>query len=370
MLFSIRQLLAGRAAPLCVSREMLIKDALAQMIEHNYSQLPVVDHEGSLLGLVSEKGLIRTCFHLQNSTSLTELKVGQCLTNVETLLPDDDLFRALDRLEQEYAVVVVEGSKPIGILTDYDTTHFFREFSEGLILIQDIELTLRQSIERAFPDGASLTEALIFAFGVDKKDGKQPAKTYQELTLGEHVQLITTEQNWMKFQPIFESKALFLGWMEPARKIRNQLTHFRGQVTKTQLDALERALDWMSHCPKLPLAQVARLERQPTPVAITAPETPPKKQGKYDPLREWLGSLDAKEKAISLTLEGIEHLLGEPLPPSSTHRSWWANDRVGHRQSIAWLGAGWRVEEVDFTTQQVTFHRITDATAADEEGTL
>lgn len=366
MPFSLRQLLAGRPAPVCAPRNMPVKEALDIMIGNNFSQLPVINQDGIFIGLVSDQRLLRDSYHLR-STIILDQRVGQCLTPTEPLGLDDDLFKALDRLERASAVVVVEGGKPVGILTDYDTTHFFREIAEGLIFIQDIELTLRQYIERAFPDEPALKAALFIAFGVDRRDTSKPAKQYNDLTLGDHIQLIVTEQNWARFQQAFESKELFSGWLESARKIRNQLTHFRGQVSKTQLDALQRALNWISNCPKLPSTQVAKLERSPTPVVPKGPLT--KKQGKYDPLRDWLLHYDPQEKDIRLTFQGIENLLGEALPPSAREQqSWWANDRVGHRQSIAWLGAGWRVEEVDFTAGQVTFHRIADT--GDEEGEL
>lgn len=367
MLYTIRQLVAGRPDPVCVPRTLPVKEALDVMIQHDFSQLPVIDQHGMFLGLLSERDLLRTLYHLNNSQILDTLKVGQCLTPVEPLTPDSDLFKALDRLEREFAIVVVDEGKPIGILTDYDTTHFFREVTEGLIFIQDIELTLRKYIERAFPDESALNTALITAFGVDRRDGSKPAKQYNDLTLGDHIQLIVTEQNWVKFQPGFESKVLFSGWLDPVRKIRNQLSHFRGQVSKTQLDILQRALNWINNCPELPSTQVAKLERFLTPVAPNG--SPTKKQGKYEPLREWLLHYDPQAKDVRLTFQGIEALLGEALPPSAREQqNWWANDRVGHRQSIAWLGAGWRREDLDLANEQVTFHRVADV--EDEEDQL
>ena len=62
----------------------------------------------------------------------------------------------------------VEHKKPVGIFTDFDATLFFRNNTEGLILIQDIEITLRQYIESVLQDEQAMQAALMVAFGADK----------------------------------------------------------------------------------------------------------------------------------------------------------------------------------------------------------
>ena len=77
--------------------------------------------------------------------------------------------------------------------------------------------------------------------------------------------------------------------------------------------------------------------------------------GKYDPL------FDCLKKQIgfrlSVRFSEIEEILGEPLPPSAhEHAAWWANESEGqHVQARSWLGAGWRVSEVDQESKTVTF---------------
>src|SRR5205823_1592780 len=56
-----------------------------------------------------------------------------------------------------------------------------------------------------------------------------------------------------------------------------------------------------------------------------------------------------------------ETIIDHKLPPSAwEHRSWWANDSVGHVQSQEWLNAGWRVSNLTVTGQTVTFSRMLD----------
>lgn len=389
MLYPLKSVIEDREQPLCVRSGTMVRDALRQMIDNDFSQLPVVDENGDLLGIISEQDIIRTQFHLNTRTSVLDLRVEQCAAQPVTFSLDDDLFDAIDRLERVYAVLVVENRKPVGILTTYDTTHFFRQLSEGQILIQDIELTLRGYIKAAFPTDSTMAAALIRAFRPDRADPRKPSKEYDHLTLGEHVQLITSDENWTKFQSVFEPKSMFQDYMKQVTDIRNQLAHFRGELDKIQLDALTRVQTWLENSPRLPSAEPTHLQTIQVTDSVTVDDSvvlsgtvtltgsgslesrdsTPGRRGKYAPLGDWLVARDPQERTIRVTFHDIETLLGQPLPSSAySHRLWWANFRFEpHRQSAAWTGAGWRVEDVDFAAQEVTFTR-TNA-PVEEEGT-
>ena len=74
---------------------------------------------------------------------------------------------------------------------------------------------------------------------------------------------------------------------------------------------------------------------------------------KYQPLNEYLRACSAA--MLTLSFAEIERIIGAELPPSARkYRAWWANDRT-HVHALSWLGAGRRVDTVNFQTQQVTF---------------
>src|SRR5262245_30055091 len=143
MLYPVEKLLTNRGKVLCAHQKETVRDALVKMVQNDYSQLPVVDDQGNLVGIVTEKTITRTYYHVSESVPLFNLAVDNCLTPAVILSIDQDIFEALDRLQSSYAVVITEGRKPIGLLTHYDTTHFFRNLTEGLIIVEDIETTLR-----------------------------------------------------------------------------------------------------------------------------------------------------------------------------------------------------------------------------------
>ncbi len=198
MQFPLDLLLKGRGAPLCLKRDTPIRDALRLMIEHDYSQLPVVDEQDHLTGIVSEQTIIRVHYHLNEKVSWLDLPVNHVEEPAVQLScgEDVDVFAAMNLLHDTYAIVVVQNRKPVGILTDYDTTQFFRTIAGDLLLVEDIEVTLRHTIRAVLPDKVALQTALFAAFGADRRDPAKPGKGFAKLDFGDHIQLISSERNW------------------------------------------------------------------------------------------------------------------------------------------------------------------------------
>ena len=112
MLFPVRQLIEGRDKPVCVPRTASIREALALMIKHDFSQLPVLSASGKLMGLVSEQSIMRPLLHTGGNVQLMPASVDNCLDDAKRIGPDSDIFEALDLLKNVFAVVVVENEEP------------------------------------------------------------------------------------------------------------------------------------------------------------------------------------------------------------------------------------------------------------------
>jgi CBS domain-containing protein len=297
-------------------------------------------------------------YYLDESVSLLDIDVDHCQTKPVTISPEGDIFEALDLLKNTYAIIVVDNQKPVGILTDYDTTSFFRNLTEGLILVQDIEVTLKQYIEGVFPDENDLKEAILRAVKADENDSSKPSVEYEYLTLNQIIQVITTKGNWEKFEQYFKPRKVFYRLMDQVRRIRNQLAHFRGQLDEIQLNTLKRTQIWLENRPKLSVKK--------TPDDITIPDTgidivrreDVLSKGKYAPFEIWLKDQTKYDRNLSLKFSTIEEILGFSLPPSARkHRAWWSNDYKSHPHSKSWLSAGWLVDGVDLSTEQVVFRK-------------
>lgn len=77
---------------------------------------------------------------------------------------------------------------------------------------------------------------------------------------------------------------------------------------------------------------------------------------KYHPLYNHLRQSGLDE--LTLTFTALEALLGERLPETArVQRAWWSNRGQGAVQAAAWMGAGYHVEKLDLTAEQVTFRK-------------
>ncbi|MDQ3705839.1 MAG: CBS domain-containing protein [Chloroflexota bacterium] len=353
MLFAIKQLLDGRPAPVCVPQNARVKDALQLMMKHDFSQLPVVEADGDLLGIISHKTIAHTYFLLGGQVPLLDLTVDHCLMRIDPLTPEDDLFEACEKLRaDDSAVVIVEGRKPVGLLTAGDLTDFFRYRSEDLIRIEDIEVTLRLRARDAFPDDASMDQALILALGPDLKDPTKPKKQFNHLSMADLLHLITHEQNWPRFNGMFEPLELFTSLMDRVRQVRNILAHFRGNADQIQDTTLKYAVDWLA-------TRAGTFQGDgsgPRRLTVDRPQTAGGMPGKrYDPLKEWLSLQEQDPAGIRVNFRDIETLLGGALPAAAKkHQSWWSSN-PNEAQAQAWLEAGWRVSEVNLARREVTF---------------
>lgn len=93
---------------------------------------------------------------------------------------------------------------------------------------------------------------------------------------------------------------------------------------------------------------------------------------KYDPLRLYLRQ--QTRSRVPMTFQQVEAVIGGPLPASARrHRPWWANDARGHAHADAWLGAGYRTEQVDMEGETLVFVRASSLgrlPSAAERGTV
>jgi hypothetical protein len=80
---------------------------------------------------------------------------------------------------------------------------------------------------------------------------------------------------------------------------------------------------------------------------------------KYTPLMEYLHNFDKNQNEVTLSFTQIESVIADKLPQSAfNHEAWWANEVDGsHVEAHAWMGAGWKVDHVDFTRKIVRFIR-------------
>ncbi|MEH2127081.1 DUF4268 domain-containing protein [Nostoc sp.] len=318
-----------------------------------------------------------------------------------------------------YAVLIVDSERHIaGIVTSYDTTEYFCKYAEDIMLVEDIENTIKdyiladftnesgidqtrlnQSIEKITPSNKELKNKFKQAVTNYLKNStennkinndlienvcnqyfpqKKQEKPFDKLTLSEYTDLFLHTSRWNKYSSIFSlAPTAIRKLLNAVRGTRNDLAHFRGEISSQQREQLRFCKDWLSRHQsavidyfKIGANEVIQkndheseaLNANKTSTIseiLPADETISLNRSRYAPLALLLQNQTFAQNKLQLTFQEIEEIIGDQLPASARrHRSWWANDSVSHPQSQQWLNVGWRVATINMNEESVIFTGI------------
>jgi cystathionine beta-synthase len=101
-----------------------IRDVVAVMHRHAISQMPVVGQDGTLVGLIEEVDLLNHMLQKHETHSHDE-PIDALVQNAGAVFPlDTSLEESMPSLTAGYALIVVEDSRPTGILTKIDVLDY------------------------------------------------------------------------------------------------------------------------------------------------------------------------------------------------------------------------------------------------------
>lgn len=403
MPFLVRHLIQGNDDLVTITPDATVQCALDLMIAHDYSQLPVVDSDMRPLGLITGDSILRAISNL--GATIDALHVTDALIKAHVYRDDDDLFELLNGLRDDYAVLIADDERRLcGIVTSYDTTAYFRRRAQDMMLVEDIEMVLKELIQAIFSDGhgnvdqeqlgaaiadvADAASELRKQFGkalnhylslADKGNGtpsqewvdlvftthlgrKGPSKSLNDLTFGEYTELLLhkSKMEYVKTTFQLDPKAIRT-MLNAVRETRNALAHFRGDISPKQRDQLHFCIDWLAQRQKGLIASVDRVIAEAV-VSIDRAATRYRGtfagDGRYDPLMQHLVNQPSDCYTIGLTFAEIESIIGDKLPESAReHQSWWDNSPDTYPAQL-WLDAGWRKAQLDMSEERVTFSRL------------
>ncbi|MDO7853131.1 CBS domain-containing protein [Hymenobacter convexus] len=392
-----------------VDLDAKLTHALALMIEHDFSQLPVVDDAFKPQGIVTTDGITRALLTL--GTNVKEIRVKDVFTKPPIFHADEDLLYLLDYLLKASAVFIVDTEgKLIGIITDYDTTQYFRQRAEDIVLVEDIESTLKSHIRAVHNAQTEDSEELLTGIAslnttLDETRKKSYAalnefskkkaielsteeadeiinkffpitgksRTFDSLTLSEYIQF--AHKVWPKLNPTFSlPKNAWSEMMDAVREIRNKLVHFRGDISPVERTKLRYCAEWYkAHQPVQ--QEVKSDDNNPD---VTPSETdsalnieqrlivPP---GENDISKHGYGFIATRLNAVnkelatprevySISFASLEKMLSMKLPTAAyEHIAWWTENKIRAR---LWARRGWIVTAVNLagSTPFVTFRKL------------
>src|SRR5689334_11929990 len=105
MPFTVQSLIEGRNPPYVVLAFETVQKALEIMIEHDFSQLPVVDDQNVVQGVITSSSIVRAANNFD--ITIRSLRVSDALVKARRYRVEDDLSDLLNGLRDNYAVLIV-----------------------------------------------------------------------------------------------------------------------------------------------------------------------------------------------------------------------------------------------------------------------
>jgi CBS domain-containing protein len=211
----IGMLKAANTPPLSVTRDAEVSQAVALMLMHNYSQLPVMQGERNVFGMISWRSIGKARVRDRKDCRY----VRDCMENVEVVSSDTHLFEAVSLIADKEVVLVRNSENKIaGLVTTSDISLQFGALSEPFLLLSEIENYLRRLIDRNF----SLEQ---LSAARDPNDANRKIGSVANLTFGEYIRLLDMPDNWSKLGYDL-GRAECTKRLREVGRIRNDVMHF------------------------------------------------------------------------------------------------------------------------------------------------
>jgi predicted transcriptional regulator len=222
-------------------------EALNLLSRHGFSQLPVMIGK-QVLGLFSYRSFARTVIDLSAEMQGGKIKpqeifVEDCIDTPTYARVTDEFRIWFDAIDKEDALLVGDPNRLQGIVTAMDILKYLYNVASPFVLIAEIELSLRALIRLAV-DSDQLRTCAQTSLNHYPED-LLPTEL-EDMTFGDYVGLIGDGRNWNFFEPILKGdRARTRAKLEQVRDLRNDVFHFRREITAKDYETLASLRQWM-----------------------------------------------------------------------------------------------------------------------------
>ena len=295
-----RVLLPADQQMIILDGKTLAREAIERMMDERFSQVPVTDRTGSIVGVFSWKSFGQRVADL-HSTAIrpTELPIRDAMEPARFISPDVYIDTETDWSDLDY-VLVGSPNDLLGILCISDVFGRLNDFAEAFVLIYEVEHAIRDVIEVVYSGDElqavldSITESanrpateavanlkdFIDQNGPNAAVGKamkllkaprgRPLESLKDLTFSQYKAIICSEKNWPRFEPVFDSlRELVDNDLSDVNDLRNVVFHFRRAITPRDTDRLRRFREKLRYNIELYHREIAHAQHEES-VAATA----------------------------------------------------------------------------------------------------
>jgi predicted transcriptional regulator len=227
-----------------------VRDAVALMREHGYSQLPVVEND-QVLGVFSFRSFAQQAAGTtleewtRQKCSPGDLPVDEFLEEFEFARVTEEMSRAFDAMDRDNGILIGTPDRLIGILAPMDFLRYLYKVASPFVMVSEIELALRALIWLALSPEKLVSAArrcLSSAYGSEEK----VPTLLEEMTFDNYQTLVSHGENWTEFEPVFGgTRTRTSGKLKEIGGIRNNLFHFKREITVQDHQTLTDHRNWL-----------------------------------------------------------------------------------------------------------------------------
>jgi predicted transcriptional regulator len=246
----INRIIPENQSVLKVLPNCLVRDAIAEMRQYGYSQVPVVEN-GEVLGVFSfrsfAKGAASATLEewIKQKAAPGDLPVDEFMEQFEFARVTEEMNRVFDAMDRDNGILIGTPDRLVGILTPMDFLRYFYEVASPFVMVSEIELALRALIRLALrPEKivAAAKRCLSSAYGGEDK----VPTSLEDMTFDNYHSLISHGDNWKDFEPIFGgTRPRTSGKLKEIGGIRNDLFHLKREITVQDRQTLADHRGWL-----------------------------------------------------------------------------------------------------------------------------
>lgn len=227
-----------------------VREAVALMRKHGYSQIPVVEN-GEVLGVFS----FRSFANEASSTTLQDcikqkctpgdLRVDEFLEEFKFARVTEEMSSVFDAMDKDDGVLIGTPERLIGILTPMDFLRYLYKVASPFVMVAEIELALRAMIRISMSDEQIVKAAKRSLLSAYVSEDKVPT-SLEDMTFDNYHSLVAQGENWINFEAVFGgTRTRTSAKLKEIGAIRNDLFHFKREITMLDHQILATHRNWL-----------------------------------------------------------------------------------------------------------------------------
>jgi len=224
-----------------VGPDATVAEALAIMSREGYSQLPIVEGR-EVLGAFTFRSFSLTARSMGRA-DLSQMPVLEFAERVLFARPQDNFEELIDALDRDGAVFVGDPDRLIGIATTVDVLRYLFRIANVYVLLQEIELALRELLRHA--SGSNEMSPWMLECLSAVRDADAPT-CFEDLSFGDYALILQSKTHWQHLEDAFgRLRSAALARVRRANELRNVAFHFRRAISTEDHENLADTRDWL-----------------------------------------------------------------------------------------------------------------------------